>query len=101
MISPVTWSEIDAALGQGEARRVAEEHWDRVITHVKRPFETALQEDAPLRCFLIDCLLRAELWCERETRKHPPTVKEVRYLRQDADAIRAVCERLEREMRNG
>lgn len=100
MTDPVTWAEIEAALGTGEARRVAEERWNRVITHVKRPFETALQEDAPMQCFLVDCLVRAELLCMRTC--HAWMLMEdwrvASVCSEQADRIRELRERLEAEV---
>ena len=95
MTNPVTWSEVSEALGNGEARRVAEEHWKRACPpHCNPPFEESVGY-----CWtdLIACLLRAELWCHQrmwEVEWGPP----VAGLCRRAIEIRTIRERLEREV---
>ena len=96
--NPVTWPEIEEALGfGGEARRAAEEHWKRACPpHCNPPFEESVGY-----CWtdLIACLLRAELWCLRQTATALilPAVAAVA-ARAHADRIRSVRERLEKEV---
>jgi len=91
MTAPVTWNEVSVALGEGEARRVAIGSWNKRHTVHMSWF----REEFAWRVAMTDCLVRAELWCVRAVNETSfPCTAEM------ADRIRAIRERLEREVWN-
>ena len=94
MTNPVTWSEVEEALGfGGEARRAAEEHWKRACPPAwNPPFEESVGY-----CWtdLITCLMRAELVCLWRSANPVHRNDDSVYY---AHRIRAIRERLEKEV---
>lgn len=101
MPNPVTWPEVSAALGDGEARKVAEEHWEYIDSDPE-PLHTFgeywgsvwIGTEPVGDRMLIDCLVRAELcllWKAADDVGY-------QFDRERAGAIRAVRERLEQEV---
>ena len=90
--NPVTWAEIEEALGNGGARRVFDEHRNR-IEHTEPCSNIGINN-----LVAVECLARAELWLLREELRLQWARWGDAQIMNHIGIIRTVRERLEREV---